>query len=63
VPFNCNAVDLSGYDLRADQEILGHKDVNTTIVCARVSNRGRRARRAQWMIFEIVSGGVYMETA
>jgi len=30
----------SGYDIRTVQELLGHKDVKTTMVYTRVLNRG-----------------------
>ena len=29
-----------GYDIRTVQELLGHKDVETTMVCTHVLNRG-----------------------
>jgi len=29
-----------GYDIRTVQELLGHKDVRTTMVCTHVLNRG-----------------------
>jgi hypothetical protein len=31
-----------GYDIRTVQELLGHKDVETTVVCAHVLDRGGR---------------------
>jgi len=31
-----------GYDIRAVQELLGHKDARTTTVCTHVLNRGAR---------------------
>jgi len=30
----------SGYDIRTVQELLGHKDVSTTMICTHVLNRG-----------------------
>ena len=35
-----------GHDIRTVQELLGHKDVQTTMVCMHVLNRGRRDVRA-----------------
>jgi site-specific recombinase XerD len=32
----------SGYDIRTVQELLGHKDVRTTMIYTRVLNRGGR---------------------
>jgi len=38
------ATDLlkSGYDIRTAQELLGHKDVRTTMIYTHVLNRGGR---------------------
>ena len=33
----------SGYDIRTAQELLGHKDVTTTMIYTHVLNRGGRA--------------------
>lgn len=36
----------SGYDIRTVQELLGHKDVSTTMVYAHALNRGGRGVRS-----------------
>jgi len=43
-PRHCFATDLlaAGYDIRTVQELLGHKDVTTTMLFVHVLNRGGR---------------------
>ncbi len=36
----------NGYDIRTVQELLGHKDVKTTMICTHVLNRGGKAVRS-----------------
>lgn len=36
----------SGYDIRTIQELLGHKDVNTTMIYAHILNRGGQGVRS-----------------
>ena len=39
----------SGYDIRMAQELLGHKDVRTTMIYIHVLNRGPGAVAALWI--------------
>ena len=46
---------LAGYDIRTVQELLGHRDVKTTMVCTHVLNRGGRG--VQSPADQLVEGG------
>src|SRR5680860_861899 len=40
----------SGYDIRTVQELLGHKDVKTTMIYTHVLNRGGKGVKSPWTI-------------
>lgn len=42
-----------GYDIRTVQELLGHKDIRTTMVYTYVLNKVGRAFKARWMAWRI----------
>ena len=44
--FVCHLL-AEGYDIRTVQELLGHKDVRTTMIYTHVLNRGGRGVRSQ----------------
>jgi site-specific recombinase XerD len=40
------ALEQAGYDIRTIQELLGHKDVRTTMINTHVLNRGGQGVRS-----------------
>jgi integrase len=44
-PLLCPYLLEAGYDIRTVQELLGHKDVKTTMIYTRVLNLGKKAVR------------------
>ena len=44
-PQFCHSPAQNGYDIRIIQELLGHKDVKTTMIYTYVLNRGGRGDR------------------
>jgi hypothetical protein len=52
----------SGYDIRTVQELLGHKDVKTTMIYTHVLNRAARESRAPWTICKGAMTVFYTET-
>jgi integrase len=51
----------AGYDIRTVQELLGHRDVTTTMICTHVLNRGGkgvRSPRTVWVCKRIQNSGI-----
>jgi site-specific recombinase XerD len=39
-------LEQAGYDIRTTQELLGHQDVRTTMICTHVLDRGGQGVRS-----------------
>jgi hypothetical protein len=49
-PQFCDPPVAGGYDIRTLQELLGHRDVSTTMIYTHVVNQGAKAFAALWTI-------------
>ena len=55
-------IKVMSSDIRTVQDLLGHRDVKTTMISTHVLNR--RARwvfAARWTVFEPIQGGVFAD--